>query len=185
MQSTSCSQDGVHRPNETALAEPFDEVYEEHSGRIYYFVLRLVRDPSTAEDITHDVFLKAFQALHTFSGRSSIRTWLYRIALNHCRNVMKSWHQRNVCYDPDAGFDCGGGDTDSPLTVLDHKELGRKIQHTLDQLPEEYRILLLMIADEELSYREIGELTGQGEDAIRGKLYRARKAFARHFKDQG
>lgn len=167
------------------MAAPFEEVYEEHSGKIYYFVLRLVRDPSAAEDITHDVFLKAFRALDTFSGRSSIRTWLYRIALNHCRNVMKSWHHRNISYDPDAGSDRGGGETDSPLKILDQKELGRRIQQTLDQLPEEYRILLLMIADEELSYREIGELTQQGEDAIRGKLFRARKAFSRHFKDQG
>jgi len=52
---------------------------------------------------------------------------------------------------------------------------------TLDRLPEEYRLLLLLVADHELSYEEIGELTGQSGDAVRGKLHRARKVFASHF----
>jgi RNA polymerase sigma-70 factor, ECF subfamily len=67
------------------------------------------------------------------------------------------------------------------LRVLEVKELGHRIQKTLDALPEEYRLLLLLIADEELSYDEIASLTGQSADAVRGKLYRARKAFGQHF----
>jgi len=72
--------------------------------------------------------------------------------------------------------------SDSPLRVLETKELGEHIQKTLDALPEEYRLLLLLVADQELSYQEIGELTDQTADAVRGKLHRARKAFAAKFK---
>ena len=68
--------------------------------------------------------------------------------------------------------------TDSPLRVLETKELGERIQKTLDGLPDEYRLLLLLVADEELSYEQVGTLTGQTADAVRGKLHRARKAFA-------
>ena len=72
--------------------------------------------------------------------------------------------------------------TDSPLRVLETKELGQRIQRALDALPEEYRLLLLLVADEQLSYEEVGALTEQTSDAVRGKLHRARKAFAVHFK---
>jgi RNA polymerase sigma-70 factor (ECF subfamily) len=65
--------------------------------------------------------------------------------------------------------------------VLETKELGEHIQRTLENLSPEYRLLLLLIADEELSYEQIAELTGQSADAVRGKLHRARKAFKEHF----
>ena len=72
--------------------------------------------------------------------------------------------------------------SDSPFRVLETKELGERIQKTLDALPDEYRLLLLLIADEQLSYEEVGALTEQSADAVRGKLHRARKAFAVLFK---
>jgi RNA polymerase sigma-70 factor (ECF subfamily) len=67
------------------------------------------------------------------------------------------------------------------LRVLETKELGQRIQKTLDALSDEYRLLLLLVADEELSYEEIAALVGQSSDAVRGKLHRARKAFAARF----
>jgi DNA-directed RNA polymerase specialized sigma24 family protein len=67
------------------------------------------------------------------------------------------------------------------LRVLETKELGERIQKTLDGLPHEYRLLLLLVADKELSYEQVGALTEQSADAVRGKLHRARKAFAALF----
>lgn len=82
-------------------------------------------------------------------------------------------------------WNCAPAAGDSPFKLLETKELGQRIQKTLDQLPEEYRLLLLLVADEKLSYDEVGELTGQTADAVRGKLHRARKAFALHFPKTG
>ncbi len=65
----------------------------------------------------------------------------------------------------------------SPLRILETKELGDRIQKTLDLLPPEYRLLLLLKSDEHMSYERIGALTGQSDDAVRGKLHRARKQF--------
>ena len=70
---------------------------------------------------------------------------------------------------------------DNPLRVLEIRELGQRIQKTLDALPDEYRLLLLLVADEKLSYDEVAALTEQTPDAVRGKLHRARKAFIAHF----
>ena len=163
-------------------ASEFAGLYDEHSRAIYYLALRFLGDPQKAEDATHDVFLKAFRRLDQFRGEASIRTWLYRIAINHCQNLCQSWHNRHIqANSEDAIWEISAAKTDSPLRVLETKELGQRIQQTLDALSDEYRLLLLLVADEELSYEEIAALVGQSADAVRGKLHRARKAFAALF----
>jgi RNA polymerase sigma-70 factor, ECF subfamily len=165
-------------PPAATTTEPWQALYEQHSRYVYYLALRTVGDPTLAEDITHDVFLKAYRHLDQFRGQSSLRTWLYRITINHCQNVQRAWQKRNIIStgDPQA-LDAVAANTDSPLRVLEIKELGQRIQKTLEALPDEYRLLLLLVADENLSYQEIASLTEQSSDAVRGKLYRARRAF--------
>jgi RNA polymerase sigma-70 factor (ECF subfamily) len=159
-----------------------EAIYEEHSRTVYYLALRMLGDPTQAEDATHDVFLKAFRKLGEFKGQSSIRTWLYRITINHCQNLLQSWQRRNIHgTDDESLWERAAGSSDNPVRVLEVKELGQRIQKTLDALPEEYRLLLLLVADRELSYDEIGVLTSQTADAVRGKLHRARKNFAAMF----
>jgi RNA polymerase sigma-70 factor (ECF subfamily) len=159
-----------------------DAIYQENSRPIYYLALRMLGDPTQAEDATHDVFLKAYRKLGEFKGQSSIRTWLYRITINHCQNLLQTWHRRHIHgTDDDEIWERAAGASESPLRILETRELGQRIQKTLQAIPEEYRLLLLLVADEKLSYEEIGTLTGQSSDAVRGKLHRARKAFTVHF----
>jgi RNA polymerase sigma-70 factor (ECF subfamily) len=160
----------------------FGELYTEHSQAIYYLCLRMLSDLDKAQDATHDVFLKAFRKMSQFRGESSFRTWLYRIAINHCHNLQAAWHERHMQSNADeAIWETTPAQTDSPLRVLETKELGQRIQKTLDGLTPEYRLLLLLVADKELSYEQVGALTEQSADAVRGKLHRARKAFAALF----
>jgi RNA polymerase sigma-70 factor (ECF subfamily) len=170
----------VPSPSEVALApSKFADIYNEHSRAIYYLALRFLGDPQKAEDATHDVFLKAFRKMDSFRGESSWRTWLYRITINHCRNLQQSWNDRHMFSNADdAVWDNAPAKTDSPFRVLETKELGQRIQKALDGLSDEYRLLLLLVADEQLSYEQVGALTEQTPDAVRGKLHRARKAFA-------
>ena len=171
------------RPERARLAPPeLDRIYEEHSRPLYYLALRMLGDPTQAEDATHDVFLKAYRKLGDFKGHSTVRTWLYRITINHCQNLLQTWHRRHIhTTDDEAVWERAAGAAESPLRVLETKELGQRIQKALDTLSEEYRLLLLLVADEKLSYDEIGALTGQTSDAVRGKLHRARKTFAAIF----
>jgi RNA polymerase sigma-70 factor (ECF subfamily) len=171
----------LKRPEWASLE--FGAVYEQHSQCIYYLALRLLGDPAQAQDATHDVFLKAYRKMDSFRGESGIRTWLYRITINHCQNLQGSWHARHMFTNADEGiWETAGTIEDDPLRVLETKELGERIQKSLEKLSEEYRLLLLLVADQELSYEEIGQLTGQSADAVRGKLHRARKAFAALFR---
>lgn len=160
----------------------FGAIYDAHSKSIYYLALRLLGDPTQAEDATHDVFLKAYRKMNQFRGDSAVRTWLYRITINHCQNLLQTWHHRHMINNADDHiWETAELHSDSPLRVLETKELGQRITITLDALSEEYRLLLLLVADEKLNYQEIGELTEQTADAVRGKLHRARKAFAAAF----
>jgi RNA polymerase sigma-70 factor, ECF subfamily len=168
-------------PNKRPVWEcaEFGAIYEAHSQAIFYLALRLLGDPTQAEDAAHDVFLKAYRKMEQFRGDSAVRTWLYRITINHCQNLVQTWHQRHMISNADdAVWETAGVNTDNPLRVLETKELGQRIQKSLETLSEEYRLLLLLVADEKLSYQEIGTLTDQTADAVRGKLHRARKAFA-------
>ena len=164
------------------LPDDFSAIYEEHSRPIYYFILRYLSDSTLAEDATHDVFIKAYKNLSRFRGDSSIRTWLYRIAVNHCKNLRQSWHARKVQYESEIEDHLFGDNGDTPFKILETTELGERIQATLDELPRDYAMLLLMVADQKMSYEKVAQLTDQSPDAVRGKLYRARKAFATAFK---
>jgi RNA polymerase sigma-70 factor, ECF subfamily len=164
------------------LPAELSSLYTAHSRAIYYLALRFLGDAQKAEDATHDVFLKALRHLHQFRGEASARTWLYRIAINHCKNMRAAWHDRHVLPSSEDEFfeRLSGGD--SPLRILETKELGDRIQKALDGLKSEYRLLLLLVSDQELSYEQAGALTGLTADAVRGKLFRARKAFTELFR---
>jgi len=167
----------------SALPTEFAALYEAHSQQVYYLALRLLGDPSQAEDATHDVFIKAWRNLSHFRGDADIRTWLYRITLNHCSNLRSSWHARNVhTQTDDTVIENAAGASESPFRDVDMNELGQRIRVALDELPEEYRVLLLLVADQDLSYDHVAKLTQQSTDAVRGKLHRARKAFATAFR---
>src|SRR5262249_16569675 len=113
-------------------------IYEAHGRHIYYLALRMLGDPAQAEDATHDVFLKAFRGLDNFRSDANPRTWLYRITVNHCQNLRQTWHNRNVtAYADDTVLD-RATQQDSPLRVLEIKELGHRIHKTLAALPDEY-----------------------------------------------
>jgi RNA polymerase sigma-70 factor (ECF subfamily) len=169
-------------PDPAGLPPDLAELYSAHARPVYYLALRLLGDPQQAEDAAHDVFLKAFGKLREFRGDAEIRTWLYRITLNHCSNLRQRWSARNIhTRDAESGFDDLPGPAEHPLRVLETKELGERIQRALDGLSAEYRLLLLLVADEQLSYEQVGELTQQSADAVRGKLHRARRAFAAAF----
>ena len=179
MSDSTVQPERLLQPRVPLEPEEFARLYEEHSRAIYYLALRFLSDPQKAEDATHDVFLKVYRKFNEFRGESSLRTWLYRITINHCHNLRQSWQSRNVVTTTDESvWENAAARVDSPLRALETKELGERIQKALDGLSDEYRLLLLLVADEEMSYDQVAHLTEQSSDAVRGKLHRARKAFA-------
>ena len=164
----------------------FEAVYAAHAQPVYYLALRFLGDDAQAQDAAHDVFVKAFRNFGSFRADSEIRTWLYRITLHHCTNLRRRWSARNIHATDEASIlESQPTTAGDPLRALETKELGQRIQNALDRLPEEYRCLLLLVADQDLSYEQVGQITQQSPDAVRGKLHRARKAFSAVFAKTG
>jgi RNA polymerase sigma-70 factor (ECF subfamily) len=157
-------------------AASYQQLYEKYSGKVYGFARRFLRDDQHAEDVTQEVFLRVFRKLESFRGESRFSTWLFRVTLNSCKNKRRSL-DRDQRFDPERFRDGRCGGLEGPEQALENRWLGGRIDAALSLLTRGQRTLILLKAVDELSYREMGDLLGESENQVRGKLYRARKAF--------
>ncbi len=157
-------------------ARSYQRLYEKYSGKVYGFARRFLGDEQHAEDVTQEVFLRVFRKLSTFRGDSRFSTWLFRVSLNSCKNKRRSL-ERDQRFDPERFQRSRPGEEVSPERHIACRALQGRIDEAMGKLTESQRSVLLLKAVEELSYREIGEIFGESENQVRGKLYRARKAF--------
>ncbi|MBI3723909.1 RNA polymerase sigma factor [bacterium] len=156
----------------------FRVLYEKYSHRIYVFARRFLGDQQYAEDVTQEVFLQVFRKLDSFRGDSKFSTWLFRVTVNSCKNKRRSV-ERERRLDPETFIERtrAGEPAAPPERELGHRELRDEIEQALSSLTEEQRAIVLLKGARGLSYEEIGEVLGQSENQVRGKLYRARKLF--------
>ena len=162
----------------------YQQLYEKYSGKVYGFARRFLRDEQHAEDVTQEVFLRVFRKLSTFRGDARFSTWLFRVTLNSCKNKRRSL-ERDSRFDPERFRDERPKTSRAPEAALENQWLGGRIDEALRELTEAQRTLILLKAVDELSYREIGDLLGESENQVRGKLYRARKAFRSALEEVG
>src|SRR4051812_44892278 len=78
-----------------------DEMMNRYGQEVLQLVFSYVNNRAIAEDLTQDIFVKCYKGLHTYSGKSKLRTWLWRIAINHCKDFLKSWYTKNVVITED------------------------------------------------------------------------------------
>ena len=166
-------------------------VHQYHST-VYSLVYRILSDPADATDTTQEVFLKVFRGIRRFNGQSSLKTWIYRIALHEASNRRRWWfrHQsRETSMEPSApetefseGGNSGLKDTfvdaaESPFDTVVHREVQVQVERALRDVPEPYRTTLVLRDLEELSYEEIAEVTGATLGTVKSRLTRGRDAL--------
>lgn len=164
--------------------EGFDRIVERHQQRIYNVIYRLIDDPEEALDLTQDTFVAAYRAFGDFRGESGVYTWLYRIAVNRTKNRLKqlSRLQAGQAFSLDEPMDVDGEQlrrevedyTHAPDRMLASGELLRVIQRSVAALPPDFREAVVLRDYQGLSYREIAEIVGCSEKAIKSRLHRAR-----------
>lgn len=149
-------------------------LYGAYKGRIYSFLLRLVGDPDTADDVTQETFTKAFRALDGLGREHRILPWLYRIASNaaidHLRRRKRfTWLRMGKLE----------GTFEEPHVADEHGQVPERehVQAVLRSLPTENAVALLLHAVEGYSYLEIAEIQGCTMTAVRSRIARARSAF--------
>lgn len=152
----------------------FAEVYRRHSGMVYNLALRLAGDPDEAADLAQEIFLRVYRHLGKFRGRSSLKTWVYRVALNHCRSRLG---RRPPAAQPLAEPGTGNEPADprrGPEERASAADVGRRVARALARLPGRFRDAVVLRDLEELSYQEIAEVLGVRIGTVRSRIARGR-----------
>jgi RNA polymerase sigma-70 factor (ECF subfamily) len=159
------------------------ELVAEHQRLVVQLAMNLLGDREEALDLSQEVFLRVFRTIHRFRGQSSLRTWIYRIAVNQARNRHRFWRRRHradqVSLDQhiaDHGDFTSAGET-TPDRVLAQKELAEQLQKALDHLPFDQRTAIILREVDGLSYEEIAYSLGVAMGTVKSRLTRARQAL--------
>ncbi len=161
-----------------------------YSQPVYSLVYRMLDDPSDAADTTQEVFIKVFRGIRGFNANSSLKTWIYRIALHEASNQRRWWFRhrgRETSIEPPDESESGRcamalrellADTGkSPLENIYDGELRTRIEAELRAVAEPYRTTLILRDVEELSYEQIAEVLGVSLGTVKSRLMRGREAL--------
>lgn len=160
----------------------FDVLVLKYQHKIVKLVMRYIRDPAEALDVSQEAFIKAYRALPKFRGESAFYTWLYRIAINTAKNHIVSMNRKPLDYDLDPqnsdGYEIPSKlrDDDSPEKILQREELREALEEAIDSLPEELRVAIVLREVDGLSYEEIAETMECPVGTVRSRIFRARDA---------
>jgi len=159
----------------------FALLVEAYSGQVYRLALKMLQNPQDAEDILQETFIKAYKALPNFEGRSSLSTWLYRIATNEALMFLRKKHPEQVSVDEPLENEDGD---ERPRQIIDwcclpeHElmstESRANMDHSVQQLPDSLKAVFLLRDIEGLSTRETAEVLDISESAVKTRLSRAR-----------
>jgi RNA polymerase sigma-70 factor (ECF subfamily) len=174
----------------------FTELVVAHQGRIFNVCFRMLGNRAEAEDIAQETFIKAFRAVGGFRGDSQLGTWLFRIAINLCKNRLKYLGRRgagrtsDIADVPERVWSSRSRPTVSegaprPDQALEGDRTHNRIQVALGRLDAEFRELLVLRDIQGLSYAEMMSITGLAEGTVKSRLHRARNALKRVFIELG
>jgi RNA polymerase sigma-70 factor (ECF subfamily) len=169
--------------------EAYSWLIGEFHQPIYGLIYRIVNDPADAADTTQEVFLKVFRGMKHFHGESSLKTWIYRIALHEAANRRRWWFRhkaQETPIDPIANGEhdfCGEERLqdrgESPFEKFAHTEVRAAVEKALRQVPEPYRTALILRDLEEMSYEEIAEVLAISLGTVKSRITRGRDALRR------
>jgi RNA polymerase sigma-70 factor (ECF subfamily) len=147
----------------------FDELYHRHCTFIYNTCLGILGDPDDARDAVQDTFVQLWRSIPKFKGQSKFSTWLYRIAVNKCMDLLRAKPKWETPSSIDWVEDAGSPRRDG---FLEHD-----VRQAVLKLKPEYRAVMVLYYFQQLSYDEIADSLGCSFDQVRIRLHRARKAF--------
>jgi RNA polymerase sigma-70 factor (ECF subfamily) len=152
----------------------FERLYQQHASRVFSLCARMAGDRTRAEELTQDVFVRAWEKLHLFRGESSFGTWLHRLAVNVVLNARKTDGRQRARFeetdDEHGGMDAFTGVVGSPLAPGDMLDL----EQAIAKLPPGARRVFVLHDVEGYKHEEIAELLGVTSGATKAQLHRAR-----------
>ncbi len=159
---------------------------EAHSDELYRLALRVLGDASEAEDVVQETFFNAFKSLNTFDGRSSLGTWLFRIAYNAALMRLRTRRRVVPMEDEDDGaasFPQVVAWSEEPDALLQRQETAEILDKAIAMLPHTLREVFILRDVEQVSVAETAQRLGLSESAVKVRLHRARMALREHLSD--
>ena len=163
----------------------FDLLVLKYEQKIVNLVMRYVRDPEQALDISQEAFIKAYRALPRFRGDSAFYTWLYRIAVNTAKNYLAAQRRRPMDIELDLqdqeqyGLHAKLKDTDTPEAVSLSDELRETLERAIEALPDDLRTAIILRELDGMSYEEIAQTMDCPVGTVRSRIFRAREAISK------
>ena len=157
---------------------------------VYSVVYRIVSDAADAADTTQEVFLKVFRGMKHFHGESSLKTWIYRIAIHEASNRRRWWF-RHKAKETSMETPVGDGacilelkdmlvdERETPFDNMAHEEVRARVEDALRKVPEPYRTAVILRDLEDMSYEEIAEITQVSLGTVKSRITRGRDALKR------
>lgn len=159
-------------------AASYSQLVDRYKDLVFTLALRMLKHKEEAEEVAQDAFIKVYKSLNSFKGDSKFSTWIYRVTYNTCLDRLK----KNKKHYNDVPID---GYTEHKLEAIDNalehmiaEEKTALIKRCVDQLPAEDSYLISLYYFEELSLDEISKIVGMRANAVKVKLFRARKKLA-------
>jgi RNA polymerase sigma-70 factor (ECF subfamily) len=162
----------------------FRELVSEHRDRVYNLTLRMLGNKAEAEDVAQEVFITVFKTIDSFREEAKFSTWLYRVAVNHCKNKIKYLARRHD-RDRDQLDETNEGRATAatephvprPDRALEGAQLDKILRAAIDTLDDDHRLLVVLRDIEDLSIEEICEITDLPDGTVKSRLHRARLAL--------
>ena len=166
----------------------YREILKRYRAPLYNLLFRMVRDKMETEDLVQEAFIKAFGSLATFNDEYAFSTWLYKIAINNCIDHLRK--KRLKTFSLDKPIDSSDGDikreipdlTYQPDHTLLSKEKDKLIADAIQNLPEKYRISIVLRHNEDKSYEEISQILKIPLGTVKARIFRAREMLKKQLK---
>ncbi|APZ43322.1 RNA polymerase sigma factor RpoE [Acidihalobacter ferrooxydans] len=166
----------------------FDLLVLKYQHKILHLIARYVHDPSSAQDVAQEAFIKAYRGLRNFRGDSAFYTWLYRIAINTAKNYLVMESRRTPDYEVNAedaeylNGESGLKEYGTPERELLSEEIRKQIFKAMEDLPEDLRSAIVLRELEGMSYDEIAQVMECPIGTVRSRIFRAREAIDRQLR---
>lgn len=156
-----------------------EHIYNEFSSMVYNLALHYTRSVEDAEEITQDVFIKVDRKLGHFRGDASLKTWIYRITVNQCLDVLKSKNSlKNSPWQFSISLANSPENTQqTPHKILENKQQLNRLMDCIHQLPDDQRDVILLLKVEGCSQEETASILNRSPKAIESLFHRAKTAL--------
>jgi len=170
--------------------ESFETLIRNHQSYAYNIAYRMIGNEEDAKDAAQEALIKVFKNLKAFKGDSAFSTWLYRIVMNSCKDLLRKRKPNEISIDKTYETDEGEvhmelqDDSNDPVTLYEQSEVRVTIESALEELPDNYKSVVVLREIQGLSYDEIAEIEDIPVGTVRSRINRGRRILREILKDK-